>query len=386
MGPCFSRSARPGVTSCRKSRALSSSMSVAMARQLNRSRSGRPRRAARRSASGAAVALAQEIDLEAVLARRLGTDHVHGLEQRRDLLLEDREVAAHEDLRDEGAAPLQRQLGDAERHPAQLERTRLVGDLHPDGLRRHVARDEIEWPLVQRPDALEGDADRHPALAHRLGEHLQEAAGRRAEVEHCLPRGEEPLALDDLVDLVSRARPQPLGLGLAVVEVLRIVRLRHELPGAPLLPAPSGHYPGGIFPVKRMPPLKALLVASPLVLAGTCGAWYANGRIAALRGELAAVDADGKAEGDSYLRTLQGAHAERHLELLTRRHDVALRLAAARRDRLLGVIAVLGGGLAFAFVRAAQRIAGEVEEGRRLAGGAATGGASPGAPRDRTVP
>jgi hypothetical protein len=153
-----------------------------------------------------------------------------------------------------------------------------------------------------------------------------------------------------------------------------------------LLPAPSGHYPGGIFPVKRMPPLKALLVASPLVLAGTCGAWYANGRIAALRGELAAVDADGKAEGDSYLRTLQGAHAERHLELLTRRHDVALRLAAARRDRLLGVIAVLGGGLAFAFVRAAQRIAGEVEEGRRLAGGAATGGASPGAPRDRTVP
>jgi hypothetical protein len=135
-----------------------------------------------------------------------------------------------------------------------------------------------------------------------------------------------------------------------------------------------------------MLPFKALLVASPLVLAGAGGAWYAHGRVAALRGELAAVDADDKAESDSYLRTLQGAHAERHLELLTRRHDVAMRLAAARRDRLLGVIGVLAGGLAFAFVRVAQRIAGEVEEGRRLAGGAATGGTSLGAPKDRTAP
>jgi len=153
-----------------------------------------------------------------------------------------------------------------------------------------------------------------------------------------------------------------------------------------LLPAPSGHYPGGIFPVKRTLPGKAILVAAPLVLGGAGAGWHAHVRVAALRAELAAVDERGKAEGDSYLRTLQGTHAERQLGLLTRRHDVALRLAAARRDRLLGVIAVLGGGLAFAFVRVAQRIAGEVEDGRRLAGGAATGGASPGAPRDRTVP
>ena len=120
-----------------------------------------------------------------------------------------------------------------------------------------------------------------------------------------------------------------------------------------------------------MLPVKAILVAAPLVLGGAGGAWHAHGRVGALRAELAAVDARGKAEGDSYLRTLQGTHAERHLDLLTRRHEVAMRLAAARRDRLLGLIAVLGGGLAFAFVRVAQRIGAEVEEGRRLAGGRA---------------
>jgi len=144
-----------------------------------------------------------------------------------------------------------------------------------------------------------------------------------------------------------------------------------------LLPAPSGHYPGSIFPVKRMLPVKAILVAAPLVLGGAGGAWHAHGRVGALRAELAAVDARGKAEGDSYLRTLQGAYAERQLDLFTLKQDVAMRLAVARRDRLLGVIAVLGGGLAFAFVRVAQRIGAEVEEGRRLAGGGRAGSTGP---------
>ncbi|HEX7623754.1 MAG TPA: hypothetical protein VF400_09310 [Anaeromyxobacteraceae bacterium] len=135
-----------------------------------------------------------------------------------------------------------------------------------------------------------------------------------------------------------------------------------------------------------MLPVKAILVAAPLVLGGVGGACYAHGRVAALRGELAAVDERGKAEGDSYLRTLQGAHAERHLDLLTRRHDVAMRLAAARRDRLLGVIAVLGGALAFAFVRVAQRIGAEVEVGGRLVGVRPAGGADSGAPKEPTAP
>ena len=78
-----------------------------------------------------------------------------------------------------------------------------------------------------------------------------------------------------------------------------------------MLPAPSGHYPGRIFPVKRMLPVKAILVAAPLLL---------------------------------------------------------------------------GGALAFAFVRVAQRIGAEVEEGRRLAGVRPAGGAGSSAPKEPTAP
>lgn len=116
-----------------------------------------------------------------------------------------------------------------------------------------------------------------------------------------------------------------------------------------------------------MIPAKAILVSLPLVAGG--GLFMANGhaRLTALRAELAAVDAQGRAEADSYVRTLQGAHAQRELEHLTHRHEVALRLAAARRDRLLGFLGVMGGVLAFLGVRIAQRIASEIREAERLA-------------------
>ena len=146
-----------------------------------------------------------------------------------------------------------------------------------------------------------------------------------------------------------------------------------------MLRSAGGHYPRRIASVKHSS-VKALLVAAPLVLGGSGTAWWAHRRAAALSQELAEVDARGRAEGASYLRTLQGSHAELHLDLLTRRHDVAVRLAQARRDRWLGGLAALGGVLAYAFVRAAQRIAGEVEEARepRPPG--------PGGPRDARPP
>jgi hypothetical protein len=126
---------------------------------------------------------------------------------------------------------------------------------------------------------------------------------------------------------------------------------------------------------------KALLVSVPLAVAG--GILMANGhaRVNALRAELASTEAQGRAEGESYLRTLQGAHAQRQLELLTQRHEVALRLAGARRDRLLGLLVVLAGLLIFGFVQAAQRIAGEIEAVERLPG--RSPGEGEGAVRDR---
>ncbi len=129
----------------------------------------------------------------------------------------------------------------------------------------------------------------------------------------------------------------------------------------------AGHYPGTVFPVKRMIPAKAILVSLPLVAGGGVFMVRAHARLGALRAELATVDAQGRAEAASYVRTLQGAHAQRELDHLTRRHEVALQLAAARRDRLLGLLAMVGGVLAFAGVRVAQRVASEIREAERLA-------------------
>jgi hypothetical protein len=112
---------------------------------------------------------------------------------------------------------------------------------------------------------------------------------------------------------------------------------------------------------------RALLVSIPLVLAGGIVMGTAHARVVALRAELASTDAQGRAEGESYVRTLQGAHAQRQLDLLTYRHEVALRLAAAHRDRMLGLLAALGGLLAFGFGQLARRVASEVEQIQRLA-------------------
>ncbi len=117
-----------------------------------------------------------------------------------------------------------------------------------------------------------------------------------------------------------------------------------------------------------MIPSKALLAALPLALAGGWLVHASTVRIASLRVEVAQLDAQGRQEGDSFVRTLQGVHAERQLEILSHRRDTALELATARRNRLLGVLLVIFALLAFAFVRAAQRIAAEVEEDRMLTG------------------
>src|SRR5690349_1185873 len=106
-----------------------------------------------------------------------------------------------------------------------------------------------------------------------------------------------------------------------------------------------------------MIPAKPLLVALPLLGAGGWLVQDSTVRVSALRTELAAVEGQEQAEADSFVRTLQGAHAERQLQLLTQRHDVAVKLAAARRNRLIGVLLVVASALGFAGVRAAQRIA-----------------------------
>ncbi len=94
-------------------------------------------------------------------------------------------------------------------------------------------------------------------------------------------------------------------------------------------------------------------------------------RVNALERELVESAREGQAAGASFVETLQGEHAERQRLAFDRRRDVALGLAAARRDRILGFLVVAGAGLAGAALSVMSRIAAEVEEDRRHVGAGA---------------
>jgi hypothetical protein len=111
---------------------------------------------------------------------------------------------------------------------------------------------------------------------------------------------------------------------------------------------------------------KAVLVALPVALAGGWGVASGSSRLAAGRGEMARLEAAGRAVGDSFVQTLQGSHADRQLELFDRRRALALDLARARRDQMLGALGLAAAALVLAGAAVAGRIAAEVDEGRRL--------------------
>jgi hypothetical protein len=108
----------------------------------------------------------------------------------------------------------------------------------------------------------------------------------------------------------------------------------------------------------------ALLCAS-VALAGLAVATEATFRVARHERALGALAEASRAEGRSFVETLQGHHAERQRIALDTRRALALSLARARRDRLLGAVAVAGAALAALGLRVLARIAGEVEEDRR---------------------
>jgi len=118
-----------------------------------------------------------------------------------------------------------------------------------------------------------------------------------------------------------------------------------------------------------MLPWKAVLVSLPVALAGGWAVVSGGVRIDGLRREMARLEAAGRAEGESYLKTLEGAHADRQLEVFDRRRELALDLARARRDQLLGVLGLVAAALLYAGVVVVRRIAREVEEGRRVISG-----------------
>jgi hypothetical protein len=113
--------------------------------------------------------------------------------------------------------------------------------------------------------------------------------------------------------------------------------------------------------------LKILLLCA-LALLGAGVAVRSTMRLRALEKELAATATAGQAAGASFVETLRGEHAERQRMAFDRRREVALDLAAARRDRLLGALAVAAAALGLAALRVMARIAAEIAEDRRHVG------------------
>jgi len=109
---------------------------------------------------------------------------------------------------------------------------------------------------------------------------------------------------------------------------------------------------------------KILVLVLPIAAAGLAAAVHATFRVNALERDLTALASEGKAAGDSFVETLRGEHAERQRIAFERRRTLALDLAAARRDRLLGLLAVAGAGLAGSALSVMTRISAEVEEDR----------------------
>jgi hypothetical protein len=121
-----------------------------------------------------------------------------------------------------------------------------------------------------------------------------------------------------------------------------------------------------------MPSWKTLLVSLAVAAAGAWGVGRGTARGAAARQEMALLEAAGRAEGESFMKTLRGAHADRQLRAFDRRREVALDLARARRDQMLGGLALLASALIAGGGALARRVMREVAEGRSLVAGPPT--------------
>ena len=114
-----------------------------------------------------------------------------------------------------------------------------------------------------------------------------------------------------------------------------------------------------------MVPLKALVVCLPIAGAGAWVVVDRTSQIDRLQEELSQIDEARKTAGESFLRTFEGQHVQREFAAFDRLREVAVALARARRNRLLGVLAIAVAGLGLVGATLFRRIARELEEDRR---------------------
>ena len=113
---------------------------------------------------------------------------------------------------------------------------------------------------------------------------------------------------------------------------------------------------------------RILLVTVPIALGGAGAVVHSTIRVKSVERQLSALATESEAAGHSFVETLQGEHAERALAAHDRRRVLAIELATARRNRLLGVLAIGAAGLFGAALSVMSRIAADIEEDRRHVG------------------
>ncbi|MBI5070137.1 MAG: hypothetical protein HZB56_18025 [Deltaproteobacteria bacterium] len=105
----------------------------------------------------------------------------------------------------------------------------------------------------------------------------------------------------------------------------------------------------------------------PVALAGAWALASGTMRVEELRREMSRIDAAGRAEGESFLKTFEGAHADKQLQHFDERRRLALEQARARRDQLLGVLGLVASALLLAGITIVGRIGAEVTRERARA-------------------
>ena len=113
---------------------------------------------------------------------------------------------------------------------------------------------------------------------------------------------------------------------------------------------------------------KILALCGPIAAAGLALTLHATFRVNDRTRALAEVRAEADAAGASFVATLHGEHAERQRVLFEKRRTLAIELASARRDRLLGFLLTAASGLAGAALSVMSRIASEIDEVHRHVG------------------
>ena len=182
-------------------------------------------------------------DLVAHVANRLGLHDLHVFVGEPHRFPGVGEVAAHEDLPHEARARLAEPLGEAERPHEDVEGTNLIGGPVPRRVRRHVRQDDVvRRMLADEPTLhvhlvvgvalddvrvaperllhrLEIDRHQHPRATDATRGIGRPRAGRSSEIEHVLPRLQEPCTPVDLLELENASRREASGFRGACVMI-----------------------------------------------------------------------------------------------------------------------------------------------------------------------